>query len=240
MRFGRAAKAATPPCRKAPAAKDGWQIVYTGFVLIMLCFFIMLTSFASLDASKITRFANSFSHAVNVLGGGRSIETGGAIQNGEISLLSKADLKARLFARVRQICGEEGLVQSETRMAKQGVILRLKDSLLFDSASATLSDEAYPLLVKIGHIIQEVGVPVEIQGHTDDRPINTRQFPSNWELSTARAVAVLRYLTQSMGLPAERLAAVGFAAYRPLVANDNADHRARNRRVDLIFQVESE
>jgi chemotaxis protein MotB len=220
--------------------KDGWQIVYTGFVLIMLCFFVMLTSFASLDPSKITRFVSSFSNAICVLSGGQSIEVGDTMLDSELNLLAKEDLNAMLFEKIRQVAREEGLDQIEIEQIHNGVVLRLKDKLLFDSAEATLSDDAYSRLDKIGRLIEKVGSPVEIQGHTDDRSIQTARYPSNWELSTSRAISVLRYLSQAAGIDARLLSAVGYAEFNPLVPNQNDAGRAMNRRVDFIFNIEEE
>ena len=220
--------------------KNGWQIVYTGFVLIMLCFFVMLTSFASLDPSKITRFANSFSTAVSVLEGGQSIEKGDTMLDAQLNLIAKENLGAQLFEKVRQVSRKEGLSGIELQQQEGQVVLRLKDKLLFESSEARLTGEAYGILAKIGHLIEEIGVPVEIQGHTDNRPIRNGRFPSNWELSTARAISVLRYLSRTSGVSGHLLSATGYAEFKPLVPNNDDADRARNRRVDLVFNVESE
>ena len=234
-RFHKHASQASPGTDRS---KDGWQIVYTGFILIMLCFFVMLTSFASLDPSKITRFASSFSNAVSVFDGGQSIEEGDTVLDAKLNLLAKEDLSAMLFEKVRHVSLEEGLDQIELEQQKGRVVLRLKNKLLFESSSATLTSEASAILSKIGHLIEKIGVPVEIQGHTDDRPIRTDRFPSNWELSTARAISVLRYLNHSVGVNAGLLSAIGYSEFRPLVSNEDRAGRARNRRVDLVFNVE--
>ncbi len=231
-------KSHSPATPGTDRPKDGWQIVYTGFILIMLCFFVMLTSFASLDPSKITRFANSFSNAVSVLDKGQSIEEGDTMLNAKLNLLAKEDLSVKLFEKVRQVSREEGLDQIEIEQQKGRVVLRLKDKLLFESSAATLTDEAFSILGKIGHLIEKIGVPVEIQGHTDDRPIRTDRFPSNWELSTARAISVLRYLNHSVGVNAGLLSAIGYAEFKPLASNGHTAGRAKNRRVDLVFNVE--
>jgi chemotaxis protein MotB len=91
------------------------------------------------------------------------------------------------------------------------------------------------MLKKVGDIIARTGFEVRIEGHTDDLPIRTVHFPSNWELSTARAVNVLRYFIETVGISSERLSAVGFSEFQPMVPNDSAGHRARNRRVEIIF-----
>jgi chemotaxis protein MotB len=224
--------------RRTPIDTGRWQIVYTGFILIMLSFFILLTSFVSLDASKITQFVNSFSDAVNVLSHGRSIEQGDMLLDVELQILAKQELLAQLFERVRQAIREEDLDQVAIQRTDRGVVLTLQDKLLFDSGAAHFSSDAYPRMTKIGRMVRKIGVPVQIEGHTDDRPIRTAAFPSNWELSAARAVTVLRYLTETLGVDAQQLSAVGFSEYQPIVPNDSDTHRAMNRRVDLIFKID--
>jgi chemotaxis protein MotB len=113
------------------------------------------------------------------------------------------------------------------------VTVRLGDRVLFDLASADLRPEAAGALPRVGVALARVGAEVRVEGHTDDLPIATARFPSNWELSTARAAAVVRVLAAA-GMPARRLAATGYADARPLMAGATAEARAANRRVELV------
>jgi chemotaxis protein MotB len=212
-------------------------MVYTGFILILLCFFIMLTSFASLEEAKITRFAQAFSSAVNVFDSGSSLEKGETLLHTDALTLDKEDKMARLFQEVKKYTEKEALGYLDIQRSSRGVIVTLADKLLFRTAEAELSPEAYPLLAKIARIIKRIPVFVEIEGHSDDRPIRTAAYPSNWELSTARAVNVLRHLIEQQQVSAHRLSAVGFSMYRPAVKNDSDENRARNRRVAIIFKT---
>jgi chemotaxis protein MotB len=223
-----------------PEMPAGWQTVYAGFAMIMLSFFILLTSFSSLAPSRITRFVSSFSDAVSVLKHGENIEQGKTIKGDAVHLLPRENLAAQLFEQVRQASHAEGLDQVALQRTPKGVVLTLTDTLLFDSGLARLSEAAYPRLEKIARLIQRIQVPLEIQGHTDNQPIRTTEFPSNWELSTARAIAVLRYLIQAPGVAPERLSAVGFAEFQPMVPNNTAENRALNRRVDFVFHIEGQ
>ena len=117
----------------------------------------------------------------------------------------------------------------------EGLIMRLSEHALFDQGSADISAEALPLLDKIGAIISKTAYLIRIEGHTDNLPIHTELFPSNWELSTARAVNVLRYFIKNHNIDPQRLAAEGFGEFHPLVANDSPENRAKNRRVEIIF-----
>ena len=214
----------------------GWQMVYTGFVLILLCFFIMLTSFASLEQSKISRFAQAFSSAVTVFSGGRSLEKGATMIDTHAMIMDKEDKMAQLFETVRDLKQRDELHQVTLSKSSRGVVMTLSDKLLFPSADANLSSSAKPLLDKIGKIIKTVQVPVEIEGHTDNVPIRTAAYPTNWELSTARAVNVLRFLIEQHAITTQKLSAVGFASYQPAASNASAQGRAKNRRVEIIFK----
>jgi chemotaxis protein MotB len=215
-----------------------WNLIYTGFVLIMLTFFILLTSFASLESSKITRFVASFSNAVNVLDSGNSIEDGGTMVNDKVNILPRENLVTELFEKVRRVSREENLDLIDLKRTSAGVVMTLKETLLFDSGRAELLAQAYPRLEKIGRLIQTIQVPVEIEGHSDDRPIQSAQFSSNWELSALRAVTVLRYMIEKQEIDPRRLSAVGYSQYRPVAVNDSPSHRAMNRRVDFVFTID--
>ncbi len=216
---------------------NGWQIVYTGFILILLCFFVMLTSFASLQQSKITRFSQAFSQAVSVFSGGRSLEQGKTMIRSDAMVAHKEDEIALLFEKVRQLGIENQLHQVQMSRSRRGVVMTLTEKLLFGSGNPTLTPSALPLLDKVAAIIKTIDVPVEIEGHTDDLPIRTTNFPSNWELATARAVSVLRYMIEAHQVSARRISAVGFSMYRPVAPNDSAANRAINRRVEIVFKT---
>ena len=223
---------------KSPGC-DGWQIVYTGFVLILLCFFIMLTSFASLQQSKIMRFTKSFSNAVSVFNSGNSLEPGETMISTREMIVDKQDKIAALFESVTLYGSQFGLEGVRINRSKRGVVMTLADQMLFASAEADISASAHALLEKIGAIINELKVFAEIEGHTDDRAINSAAFASNWELSTARAVNVLRYLSDKGRVNSKKLSAVGLSEYHPIVPNSNEENRARNRRVEIIFRPET-
>jgi chemotaxis protein MotB len=129
----------------------------------------------------------------------------------------------------------------ETRLStsidERGLVIRvLTDQLLFQSGSAVVQDAARPLLQKISQLLDSASIPndVRVEGNTDDRPISTPAFPSNWELSAARATAVLEVLLAD-GVPEARLAVAGYAAQRPIAPNTTAQGRSLNRRVEIVI-----
>jgi chemotaxis protein MotB len=120
---------------------------------------------------------------------------------------------------------------------RQTVSFRISNELLFTSGQATLSKEGLPLVGKLAQVINRSGYPVSVEGHSDNVPILTRQFASNWDLSAARATAVLRELVRD-GVDPQRLRAVGYADTKPLEGNDTQTGRAANRRVELIMRID--
>jgi chemotaxis protein MotB len=142
-------------------------------------------------------------------------------------------LKRRIDAAVR----EAGLAKNvSTTVMRRGLKIRLlTDKLFFDSGSAIVKSGAQPLLTRIGGIVaQEAKHPVAVEGHTDDRPIATAQFPSNWALSGARAAAVVQQLTAA-GVSSGRVSLAGYGSERPVSTNATATGRARNRRVEIVL-----
>ncbi len=127
--------------------------------------------------------------------------------------------------------------QVETVVTRRGLVVRLlTDNVLFDSGLADVKSQGLPLLGEVGTLLGVDGVhPIVVEGHTDDVPISTSRYASNWELSTARAAAVVRWLI-GRGVPARRFSAAGYADLRPLASNGTAAGRARNRRVEIVLQ----
>src|SRR4051812_18538781 len=119
---------------------------------------------------------------------------------------------------------------------RRGLVIRLlTDGVLFDSGEAKIKPGAMPLMQKIGGLLQvDQEHPINVEGHTDNVPIHSSQFPTNWELSTARASSVVRLLIAD-NAPAERLGAVGYAQLHPIASNDGAGGRSRNRRVEIVL-----
>ena len=144
--------------------------------------------------------------------------------------------RARLLKELNEAITQAGLSDKvTTEIHDRGVLVKITGEIMFASGSAQIRGSFHPLLREIAHIISHFEYPVIIEGHTDDRPINTTQFPSNWELSSARAGAIVRLLTQSAKIKADRFTAVGYADTRPLVSNISESNRMKNRRVNFLF-----
>jgi chemotaxis protein MotB len=122
----------------------------------------------------------------------------------------------------------------DVSFAEDRVIINMKDKMLFPSASAHLSRAAVKALRSISRVLNTVPNQIQVEGNTDNRPINTEEFPSNWELSAARAASVVHLLTR-MGIEPKRMSAIGYAEHRPVADNSTESGRAKNRRVSLII-----
>jgi len=119
---------------------------------------------------------------------------------------------------------------------ERGLVVRVLDQILFDSGKAKLRKEAYPVLEQVAHILNKevVDQPVAIEGHTDNEPIKHSTWKDNWELSIARARAVLTHLVTEGGVDPSHLSAVGYGEYRPIAPNDTPEGRGANRRVEIV------
>jgi chemotaxis protein MotB len=117
---------------------------------------------------------------------------------------------------------------------RRGLIISLKEAGFFDSGSAEIKVSSYALLAKIAESLSEYSNQIRVEGHTDNVPISTRAFPSNWELSTARATNIVRHLLNYYKFDAEKLSATGYAEFRAVADNSTSEGRSKNRRVDIV------
>jgi chemotaxis protein MotB len=152
------------------------------------------------------------------------------------SVLSGEKDLGRFKKSVENLLGvniSKGIVR--VHMEPRGLIITLGEKGVFDSGSDQIKPEGKALLDELATSLVSVGNYIRVEGHTDNVPISNPRFPSNWELSTARATVVVCYLIQTYSLKAEMLSAAGYSEYRPVASNDTEEGKARNRRVDIII-----
>jgi len=224
--------------KEPPPGAPLWMTSYGDMVTQILIFFVMLFTFSSIDAARFRELAislqSAFKGGVGVLEGGQSItvETLGPAR-ANLAQLTEA---MNQIMNVVESSGLKGAV--EASIDERGLVISIKDSTFFDLGKADLKPRSIEILNKIGVVLKDLPNQIRVEGHTDDLPINTSQFPSNWELSTVRATTVVRYLVEKVGLPPNKMSAVGYGEFRPLYPNDTEEHRARNRRVDIVVLLE--
>lgn len=148
----------------------------------------------------------------------------------------KADALARLMENVEHFLADEGLgdVISANR-TEEGVHLVLQDSILFDSGEAVILDSGVPFLDEVGLLLTGIDNTVRVEGHTDSRPISTYRYPSNWELSGARAGSVVRHFIEEQDLDPNRFLIAGYGDTRPVVKDDTPENMSKNRRVEIVI-----
>ena len=156
----------------------------------------------------------------------------GSQGNIDLDSMTIAGIKAKLdkFAADNGI--QAKLVSS---IEERGLVVSIEDTLLFDSGSAVITPHAQAIIAKISTVLAPVPNYIKVEGHTDNLPIHTQQFPSNWELSVLRATNVVQLLISPGGISPDRLSATGYGEYRPVATNATEAGRSRNRRVDLVI-----
>ena len=214
-----------------------WMATYSDLATLLLTFFVLLLSFASMDAQQFREALGSVRDAFGVTfsdPGRFEARSATIVEMGEASGRTMLNESAALRA-IRDAVARRGLdKQVDVSAEERGIVLRVRDQVLFDVGSDDVREEGIPVLEKVADLANEFSGRISIEGHTDDRPIHSLRFPSNWELSAFRATAVLRHLVDH-GVPRNRLAIAGYADTSPLEANDTEEGRAQNRRVEFIF-----
>lgn len=216
-----------------------WMATYGDLVTQILIFFVLLFSQSNLDANKFEMALTSLQGSLGILEQGPAVIQGEFIESGEIDseILSRneKDQLEKLEEKINKIIEEKQLSGIEVRLEERGVLVRFTEYVLFDSGKADLKKRSQEILDEIAPILKESHRNIRVEGHTDNRPIHTHEFPSNWELSTIRAVNVVRYLIDKHNFSPYILSAAGYGEYRPIAPNDSDKNRALNRRVDIII-----
>jgi len=221
-----------------------WMATFADLMSLLMTFFVLLLSFATMDITKFRMALGSVKDAFGVEyhhpGNIEAVSTSIIQFSKEESSRQIQTVKFDLLRVVKQKIKEAGLAQViEAEMGARGVVVRVKGQVLYGSGSADLRDDgARRTLDAVVEIAKLLGHPLTVEGHTDDRPISTRKYPSNWELSTARARSAMDYLAQN-GVPLKTMGIAGYAHMKPLVPNDTEENRARNRRVEFVFVRDS-
>jgi chemotaxis protein MotB len=217
------------------AGHDRWLISYADLVTLLLALFTTLYAASSIDAQKLAPLSYSLRQAFDAppMTDPRAQET--AIVP-PVTIVANRVVGEGLPERLaRDLAGSLKLERVALRRDARGLVVSLPEEAAFAVGSADMSAEARGMIDRIAAAVRPTANGIRIEGHTDDVPIRTPKFASNWELSTARASAVVAYLVTSGGLVPARLSAAGYAEYHPRVPNDSADNRAKNRRIDIVI-----
>jgi chemotaxis protein MotB len=215
-----------------------WMVTFGDIMTLLMCFFVLLLSFSSMEAERFKIVAGQIRNAFGVERTLQHTEIPAGTSVVGSSYGQATETKAILFEQIDALVGRrrlEAVVALE--LEKDGVRLDMRDALLFEPGSAALRDEAKPILDEVAEIMRLYGGRADVRGHTDDRPVLGDHFESAWELSAARSAAVVRHIARS-GIPEAHLTLSAFGASRPRSENYTEEGRRKNRRVEIMIVAE--
>jgi len=217
--------------------KEGkWLLTFNDMVTLLLTFLVLVLSLSETDKSKLSEASQAIRAVFNIP----------KIKKGDISVFTpfviplrvkptEFENKKRKLAEFinKAIGGPEGTM--DARVVKEGISVTIGEKLLFETGMAEIEENNWPALKALCPILKKNFCPIRIEGHTDDVPISNMRFLSNWELSTARAINVVKYFISQGGILPERLSTAGYADSKPLFPNVSDHNRELNRRVEVLL-----
>ena len=222
---------------------ERWLVSYADFITLLFAFFVVMYSVSSVNEGKYRTVSESIKTALNPINSIPSSRLPFTVGNAKPKMIptEAVDTNDPVIRRMREILTRinpnlNGDI-SEVKIMETGrgtIMISLPESILFESGEARVRSEALPFLKALSEILIEMDRHIRILGHTDNVPIRTAQFPSNWELSAGRAVMVVRIFSELYGVPISHLSATGLADAKPIASNDTPEGRTKNRRVEII------
>lgn len=227
-----------------------WLNTYADMITLVLTFFVMLLASSNTDASKLQAIASYFNPSISILNSGQTIGEGSMIGNGvaqmpdyeqalnetaENTNRETAEINKKMVSDFQTYFEENNLTSKIDVTAEMDYVkISFKDGVLFDKSKAILKPEAIEILnILLDQLLKYPDTDISVEGHTDNDKISSYLYPSNWELSAARASSVARYYIEQKGFSPERMTAIGYGEYRPVASNDTLEGKAQNRRVEL-------
>jgi chemotaxis protein MotB len=244
--------------KKLPAKEnhDRWLVSYADLVTLLFAFFVVLFVSTQTDKSKAKQISEAVERALEhgsapprvlaILGGavddkgrGNAMLRGPAVRKPEPAREAPVphmlDLAASIKLLRSQLASETGRGSVAIHVEQRGVVIGLNAAVFFPSGGDAIDEHVYPTIDKVAAVLRQLPNPLRLEGHTDPRPIHNARFSSNWELSAARSIAMLRLLEERYGVERERLAIVGYADTRAGGDKDTDQEWAKNRRVDIVI-----
>ncbi len=229
--------------QESHGGSERWLVTYADLITLLLIFFIVMYSLGQLDLEKFKYLSQSLSQAMG--GGGMVLMNGGpsaAIGKSgskspmtdinQLDSIKLSDIKEQLTSYI-----DKSSLQTKVSVTSEdrGVVISFQEEVLFVIGSSELTQQASKIIGQIAPMLRKVPNYVRVEGHTCNLPIHSPIYPSNWELSSARATTVVKELINKHSFPPERLSASAYGEYRPMVPNDTEAHRQMNRRVDIVI-----
>ncbi len=215
-----------------------WMTTFGDMMTLLLVFFVLLYSFSVMDLEKFKGFISALQNQLGVLESGKTLS--------EETMVNKGSMGKRFNPAPENITEIMGKMKSYVKkkdledkinmeITKRGLVVRFSGEVLYEIGEAVIKPEGKKILSEVVKNIKDIPNSVAVEGHTDSWPINNENFPSNWELSTTRAVNVIKYFIEKHDINPQRLSAAGYSKYRPLYENNTSVRRAKNRRVEVVI-----
>jgi len=242
------------------ANHERWLVSYADFITLLFAVFVTLYAMSQTDKQKVEQVAASYRSAFGVTSGAASgrpeilpktdmmpipsmrnqiknpekpkVKSDGSVKE----QATKQDFKNIMVSLEKYLIEHKAQDKVAIDVTKRGLVISLKEAGFFDSGSAAVKPSSHDLLAKIAESLQPFGNQISFEGHTDNIPIRSATFQSNWELSTARATNLARHVMDRHGLSPEKIAVTGYGEYRPVADNATEEGRKQNRRVDIVLQ----
>jgi len=231
---------------------DRWMVSYADFVTLLFAFFVVMYAMSSVNEGKYRVLADTMNEAFKV-----APKSPDPIQIGkENKVVSSAESTKTIIKPIKVLPKSQRTYEREMQqLAKtvsksvqplidQGLIkvtkhdlwveIEMNSKILFSSADSELEDEAFPALKALAEVLKKLPNSIDVEGHTDNVPIQNELFPSNWELSASRAASVVHLFTR-YGVDPRRMSSIGYAEFRPVASNATSEGRLRNRRVKIVI-----
>jgi chemotaxis protein MotB len=218
---------------------ERWVISYADFVTLLFAFFVVMFATANADKGKARAVAEAVKAALDPKANPHAKEIiREALKNKQLKIEPHSpvqELRPSLDLLSEKLKDEIQRGEVDLHMEPRGLTVSFKQAALFDSGDADIKNSAFEALAKVANAILKLPNQIRLEGHTDNVPIHNEHFRNNWELSSARSIAVLLFLTDRFQVPVKRLAVSGYADVAPVAQNDTDEGRARNRRVDIVI-----
>lgn len=216
-----------------PPGAPAWMVTYGDMMTLLLTFFVLILSFSSIEKIKFKAAISSVQEGLGIWPESAGIMPQIVLYDN----VERAEETEEVIDEIAEMMRQNEIAEDvEVYNTPEGIRLVISDPLLFRSGSAELSGSFQQLLGGIAETIRDKRFSdIRVEGHTDNVPIQTSQYPSNWELSTARALSVVKYFAFEQGFEPAQLSAVGYGEYRPRAGNETAEGRGKNRRVEIYL-----
>jgi chemotaxis protein MotB len=218
---------------------ERWLLTYSDLITLLMIFFVVMYALSNVDADKYKKISASlsvaFGNGKSIIGNDNSIgidQSATKMDTQPVEENKLEEVKKKVDSYLKQN-GMNGTVA--TNIDERGLVVSINDTVFFDSGSADIKPDSEKKLIDIAKILNQVGNYIRVEGHTDNVPISSYRFPSNWQLSADRAANVTELLISAAGIPPQKMSAVGYGEFRSVADNSTEAGRSKNRRVDIII-----